>query len=81
MGRGRSVPNLMLYSKFALWFCLHPSLFSNIGTEYGDLLRKSPYSNRLQQNTRYNSLFGHFSCSGVSYATFTVTTALHIGVI
>ena len=26
MGRGRSVPNLVLYSKFALWLCLYPSL-------------------------------------------------------
>ena len=38
------------------------SLFSCIWTEYRDLLRKSPYSVRLLENTdQKNPAFGHFS--------------------
>ena len=41
------------------WF-----VFFFIQTEYGDLLRKSPYSVRIQEiRTRNNSVFGHFSRS------------------
>ena len=41
------------------------SVFSCIRTEYGDLMRKSPYSVRIQEiQTRKNSVFGHFSRSG-----------------
>ena len=37
---------------------------SCIRTEYGDLLRKSPYSVQMQENTEHrNSAFGHFSRS------------------
>ena len=40
------------------------SLFSRIRTEYGNLLRKSPYSVRIRKiQTRKNSVFGHFSHS------------------
>ena len=40
------------------------SAFSCIQTEYGELLRKSPYSVRIQENTgQKNSVFGHFSRS------------------
>ena len=36
------------------------SVFSLIGTEYGDLLGKSPYSIRLWENTdQKNSEYGH----------------------
>ena len=35
-----------------------------VRTEYGDLLRKYPYSVRIQENTdQKNSVFGHFSRS------------------
>ena len=41
------------------WFA-----FSCIWTEYGDLLRKSLYSIRIQEKrTRNNSIYGHFSRS------------------
>ena len=41
------------------WF-----VFSCIQTEYGDLLRKFPYSVHIQENTdQKNSVFGHFSRS------------------
>ena len=40
------------------------SVFSYIRTEYGALLRTSPYSVRIKEmRTRNNSIFGHFSCS------------------
>ena len=42
------------------------SVFSCIQIEYGDLLRKSPYSVRMQENTDQKKLcivFGHFSRS------------------
>ena len=40
------------------------SVFSRIWTEYGDLLRKSSYSVRMQGNTDQNKLrFEHFSRS------------------
>ena len=38
--------------------------FSRIWTEYGDLLSKSPYSHRMQENTdQKNSKYGHISHS------------------
>ena len=38
------------------------SVFPCIRTEYGDLLRKSPYSVRIQENTdQKNSVFGHLT--------------------
>ena len=40
------------------------SVFFCIWTEYGDLLRKSLYSVRVQESTdQKTSVFGHFSCS------------------
>ena len=46
------------YSKF-FW-----SVFSSIRTEYGDILRISPYSVRMRENMdQKNSECGHFSCS------------------
>ena len=48
------------YSEF-FW-----SAFSRIPTEYGELLRKSPYSVRMRENTdQKNSEYGHFSHSVV----------------
>ena len=44
------------YSEF-LW-----SVFSRIRTEYGEILRISPYSVQMQENTdQKNSECGHFS--------------------
>ena len=41
------------------------SVFSRIRTEYGEILRISPYSVRMQENTdQKNSEYGHFSRSG-----------------
>ena len=38
------------------------SVFSHIRTEYGEILRTSPYSVRMREIwTRKNSAFGHFS--------------------
>ena len=38
------------------------SAFSRIRTEYGEILRISPYSVRMQENTdQNNSEYGHFS--------------------
>ena len=34
MGRGRFVPNLVIYSKLALWLCLYPSLLVKISLYY-----------------------------------------------
>ena len=46
------------YSKF-LW-----SVFSRIWIEYGEILRISPYSVRMRENTNHkNSEYGHFSRS------------------
>ena len=43
------------YSKF-FW-----SVFPRIRTEYGDLLRKSPYSVRMRENTDLKIFeYGHF---------------------
>ena len=40
------------------------SVFSRIWTEYGEILRISPYSVRMRQNTdQKNSVFGHFTRS------------------
>ena len=40
------------------------SAFSRIWTEYGEILRISPYSVRMRKNTDHNnSEYGHFSCS------------------
>ena len=40
------------------------SAFSRIRTEYGELLRISPYSVRMQENAgQNNSEYGHFSRS------------------
>ena len=40
------------------------SVFSRIWTEYGEVLRISPYSVRMRENTdQKNSVFGHFSRS------------------
>ena len=40
------------------------SVFSRTQAEYGDLLRKSPYSTRVRENTdQKNSVFGHLSRS------------------
>ena len=44
------------------------SVFSRIRTEYGEILRISPYSVQMpgeygKIRTRNNSVFGHFSCS------------------
>ena len=57
-------------SKLLLIICIFKirsffwSIFSCIWTEYGDLVRKSPYSVRIQENTdQKNSVFGHFSRS------------------
>ena len=48
------------YSEF-FW-----SVFSHICTEYGEILRVSPYSVRIRENTdQKNSQYGHFSCSGI----------------
>ena len=53
------------YSKF-LW-----SVFSDILTEYGDLLRKPPYSVQMQQNTdQKNSEYEYFSRSEIYVETF-----------
>ena len=39
------------------------SFISRIQTEYGEMLRISPYSVRMQENTdQKNSEYGHFSC-------------------
>ena len=46
------------------------SVFSRIRTEYGDLIRKLPYSVRMY-SVRKNSAFGHFSRSLVLYQTNT----------
>ena len=55
----------------------HYFLIFGLNTEiYSVNLRIQTKYRKIQ--TRYNSLFGHFSRSDVSYATFTVTTALHI---
>ena len=41
------------------------SAFSRIRTEYGEILRISPYSARMRENTdQKNSVFGHFSRNG-----------------
>ena len=46
------------YSEF-FW-----SIFSHIWTEYGEILRISPYSVRMRENTdQKNSEYGHFSRS------------------
>ena len=38
------------------------SVFSRIRTEYGEILRISPYSVQMRQNTdQNNSEYGHFS--------------------
>ena len=40
------------------------STFSRIQTEYGEILRISPYSVRMRENAdQKNSEYGHFSCS------------------
>ena len=42
------------------------SLFSGIRTEYGYLLRKSPYSVQMRENTdQKNSVFGQFLRSAI----------------
>ena len=47
-----------LYLEF-FWF-----VFSRIRTEYGEIIRISPYSVRLRENTgQTNSEYGHFSRS------------------
>ena len=46
------------------------SVFSRIRTEYGDLIRKLPYSVRMY-SVKKNSAFGHFSRSLVLYQTNT----------
>ena len=44
------------------------SVFSCIRTKYGDLLSKSPHSDRIQENADQKILlFGHFSRSGIKY--------------
>ena len=48
------------------------SLFSRVGTDYKDLLRKSPYSAEYGKiRTRENSVFGHFSRS-VHFPSYSV---------
>ena len=47
------------HSEF-FWF-----VFSHIRTEYREILRISPYSIRMLENTdQKDSEYGHFSCSG-----------------
>ena len=39
------------------------SVFSRIRTEYGEILRTSPYLVQMRENTdQKNSEYGHFSC-------------------
>ena len=46
------------------------SVFSHIWTEYGEILRISPYSVRMRENTdQKNSEYGHFSGSGKNHQT------------
>ena len=55
------------YSEF-FW-----SVFSRIRTEYGEILRISPYSVRMRENTdQKNSENGHFSCSVYSPIYFMI---------
>ena len=55
----RTLREKCLYSKF-FW-----SAFSRIRTEYGDILRISPYSVQMQENTdQKNSKYGYFSRRG-----------------
>ena len=61
-------------SKYRVFFW---SLLSCIGTEYGDLRNKSPYSVRIQENkNQKNSIFGHFSPSAflknLQFKVFTI---------
>ena len=50
--------NVCPYSEF-YW-----SAFSRIWTEYEEILRISPYSVRMRENTEQkNSEYGHFLCS------------------
>ena len=52
------------------------SVFSRIRTEYGDLLRKSPYSVRMRENTdQKNTEYGYFLRS--HYANSTRRKELH----
>ena len=56
----RSLRKKCPYSEF-FW-----SLFSHIRTDYGEILRISPYSVLMRENTdQKNSVFGHFSCSAL----------------
>ena len=60
----------MMIVNFHLYQTLHKkcpyselfwSVFSCIGTEYGEILRNSPYSVRMRENTdQNNSEYGHF---------------------
>ena len=44
------------------------SLFSHVWTEYGEILRISPYSDRMLENTDQNkSDYGHFLRSIIDY--------------
>ena len=62
---------LMINTSFALCEkCPHselfPSVFYRIYTEYGEILRTSPYSVRMRENKEQNnSEYGHFSRSVV----------------
>ena len=54
--------------RWFFWF-----VFSRIRTEYGKILRISPYSVRMRENTNQkNSVFGHISHSVCSYKTCTL---------
>ena len=49
------------------------SVFSRIRSEYGDLLRESPYSLRMWGNTdQKNSEYGHFSRNAILYEPYSV---------
>ena len=58
------------------------NVFSRIGTEYEDLLRKSLYSVQIWENMdRKNSKYGHFSCrewhSQIQNLVMTIFTKTH----
>ena len=53
------------------------SVFSRIWTEYGEILRISPCSIRMRENTdQNNSEYGHFLCSAVFLTKLAKTTVV-----